>query len=167
MVQSRACLTAPIFTSARACGHQALVRTPSQGTTHYAEDLAGPPGLSCARGASLEETLGEDSPLATSMPAIPATEVQPEDHRNALDGKVLQKTPVLAMAQAQPCTGPASAPKLRQNRFKYRSDKYSREVRCFRSLTSTRPELPNFPLFGVFIILSRVWPVVCPGNPHE
>jgi len=31
----------------------------------------------------------------------PATEVQPEDHRNALDRKVLQKTPVLAMAQAQ------------------------------------------------------------------
>ena len=27
-------LTAPIFTSARACGHQALARTPSQGTTH-------------------------------------------------------------------------------------------------------------------------------------
>jgi len=33
--------------------------------------------------------------------ATPATEVQHEDHRNALDGKVLQKTPVLAMAQAQ------------------------------------------------------------------
>jgi nitrogen regulatory protein P-II 1 len=29
--------------------------------------------------------------------------VQPEDHRNALDRKVLQKTPVLAMAQAQTC----------------------------------------------------------------
>src|SRR5260370_6849350 len=37
------------------------------------------------------------------MPATPATEVQPEDHRNALDRKVLQKTPVLAMAQAQTC----------------------------------------------------------------
>ena len=49
-------------------------------------------------GASLEEMLGEDSPLATSMPATPATEVQPEDHRNALDRKVLQKTPVLAGA---------------------------------------------------------------------
>jgi len=47
--------------------------------------------------------LGEDSPLATSMPATPATEMQPEDHRNALDTKVLQKTPVLAMAQAQTC----------------------------------------------------------------
>src|SRR5260370_6274511 len=31
------------------------------------------------------------------------TEVQPEVHRNALDSKVLQKTPVLAMAQAQTC----------------------------------------------------------------
>jgi hypothetical protein len=35
--------------------------------------------------------------------ATAATEVQHEDHRNALDGKVLQKTPVLAMAQAQTC----------------------------------------------------------------
>ena len=103
LVQSRVCLTAPIFTSARACGHQALARTPSQGTTHHTDDLAGSLGLSCVRGASLEETLGEDSPLATSMPATPATEVQPEDHRNALDRKVLQKTPVLAMAQAQTC----------------------------------------------------------------
>src|ERR1700722_1277780 len=81
----RVCLTAPIFTSARACVHT--------------DDLAGSLGLSCVRGASLEETLGEDSPLATSMPATPATEVEPEDHRNALDRKVLQKTPVLAMAQ--------------------------------------------------------------------
>jgi len=60
-------------------------------------------GLSCVRGASLEETHGEDSPLATGMPATPATEVQPVDHRYALDRKVLQKTPVLAMAQAQTC----------------------------------------------------------------
>ena len=33
LVQSRVCLTAPIFTSERASGHQALARTPSQGTT--------------------------------------------------------------------------------------------------------------------------------------
>ena len=39
------------------------------------------------------------------MPATPATEVQPGDHRNVLDRKVLQKTPVLAMAQAQTCHG--------------------------------------------------------------
>jgi hypothetical protein len=89
--------------SARACGHQALARTPSQDTTHHADDLAGSLGLSCVLGASLEETLGENSSLATSMPETPGTEVQAEDHRNALDRKVLQKTPVLAMAQAQTC----------------------------------------------------------------
>ena len=49
---------------------------------------------------ALKRTFGEDSPLATSMPATPATEVQPEDHWNALDRKVLQKTPLLTMAQA-------------------------------------------------------------------
>jgi len=65
------CLTAPIFTSARACGHQALARTPSQGTTHHTDDLA---GSLCVLGASLEEMLGEDSPLATSMPATPASD---------------------------------------------------------------------------------------------
>jgi hypothetical protein len=99
------CLTAPIFTSARACGHQALARTPSQGTTHHTDDLAGSLGPSCVRGASLEETLGEDSPLATGMPATPATEVQPEDHRNALDRKVLQKTPASTqdLRHAQDC----------------------------------------------------------------
>jgi hypothetical protein len=68
---------------------------------------------------ALKETFGEDPQLATSMPATPATEAQHEDHRNALDGKVLQRTPVLAMAQAQRTIAPASAPKLRQNRFKY------------------------------------------------
>ena len=85
-----------IFRSARACGDQALARTPP-GVRHttpmISRYLVGSLGLSCLRGASLEETLGEDSPLATSMPATPATEVQPEDHRNALDSNVLQKTP--------------------------------------------------------------------------
>jgi hypothetical protein len=105
-----------LFTSACACVHQALAKTPSQGTTRHTDDLARSLGLSCVRGASLEETLGENSPLATSMPATPGTEVQSEDHRNALDRKVLQKTPVLAMAQAQTrhrsrkCTKVASEP---------------------------------------------------------
>ena len=76
---------------------------PSQGTTYHTDDLAGSLGLSCVRGASLEETLGENSPLATSMPATPGTEVEAEDHRNALDRKVLQKTPVLATTQALTC----------------------------------------------------------------
>src|ERR1700736_307156 len=47
-----------------------------------------------------------------------ATELQHENHRNALDGKVLQKTRVLAADPAQTATCPAGAPKLRQNRFK-------------------------------------------------
>ena len=59
--------------------------------------------LATVLGASLEETLREYSPLATSMPATPVNEMQHEDHRNALDGKVLQKTPVLATTQAQTC----------------------------------------------------------------
>jgi hypothetical protein len=40
-VQSQLCLTAPIFTSARACGHQALARTSSRGHAHHTDDLAG------------------------------------------------------------------------------------------------------------------------------
>jgi len=68
------CLTAPIFASARTRGHQALAGTPSQGTTHHTDDLAGSFGLSCVRGASLEKTFGEDSPLATSMPETPTSE---------------------------------------------------------------------------------------------
>jgi hypothetical protein len=42
-------------------------------------------------GRSLEETLGEDSSLATSMLATRANEGHPEDHRNALDMKALEK----------------------------------------------------------------------------
>jgi len=53
----------------RACGHEALARTPSQGTTHHTDDFAGSLGLSCVLGASLEETLGEDSPLAIQIAA--------------------------------------------------------------------------------------------------
>jgi hypothetical protein len=43
-------LKAPIFASARACGHQALARTPSEGSTRHTYDLAG----SLGRGANLE-----------------------------------------------------------------------------------------------------------------
>ena len=92
------CLTAPIFMSAR---HVVIKRWPGRyprRTTHRTDDLAESLGLSCVRGANLE-----DSSLATGMPTIPATEVQPEDHRNALDRKVLHKTPVLAMARARTC----------------------------------------------------------------
>jgi hypothetical protein len=51
--------------------------------------------------------------------ATPATEVQHNDHRNALGGNVLQKTPGSLWRKRKRATGPASAPKLRQNRFKY------------------------------------------------
>jgi hypothetical protein len=74
-----------------------------------------------AGGQALKETFGEDPPLATRMPATPAIEGKHEDHHNTLDGKVLQKARVLALAPAQTATRPVVAPKLRQNRFKYRS----------------------------------------------
>ena len=103
LVQSRLCLTVSIFRSARASGDQALARTPWQRATRT-------PMISLDRlvyrayGAqALNRRLFEDSPLATSMPATSATEVQPQDHRNALDSNVLQKTPALAMAEAQTC----------------------------------------------------------------
>jgi hypothetical protein len=66
----------------------------------------------------LKETFGEDPPLATRMPATPAIEGKHEDHHNTLDGKVLQKARVLALAPAQTATRPVVAPKLRQNRIK-------------------------------------------------
>ena len=157
------CLTAPIFRSARACGHQALARTPSQGTTHHTDDLAGSLGLSCVRGASVEETLGENSPLATSMPATPGTEVQAEDHRNALDRKVLQKTPVLAMAQAQTChrsrkcTKIASEPRNRRpfalSSAKSHTQSESREFVGKQPEQSVRPTIP-FP-FGLVSAVPR------------
>jgi hypothetical protein len=53
--------------------------------------------------------------------SIAVKSVQSEDHRNALDRKVLQKTPMLAMAQAQTCRRSRKCTKLRQNRFKYSS----------------------------------------------
>jgi hypothetical protein len=64
----------------------------------------------------LEGTLGE----IHRMQATPATKVQNEDYRNALDGKVLHKIRdsgirVLAVAPAQTATWSAVAPKLRQN----------------------------------------------------
>jgi hypothetical protein len=41
---------------------------PSQGATHYIDDLALSLGLPYVRGASLEETLGEDSALDRTPP---------------------------------------------------------------------------------------------------
>jgi hypothetical protein len=55
----------------------------------------------CVWGANLGERFGEDSPLAHSVPATPATQVQPEDRLRALDRKVSQRTPIPAMARAR------------------------------------------------------------------
>ena len=80
---------------------QTLAGTPSQGATHHSDNLIGSLGLSCVRGANLEGTFGKDSPLATGIAATPATDVHSEDHRSALDRKVLQRTPIAAMARAR------------------------------------------------------------------
>src|SRR5260370_42118782 len=67
------CLTAPIFhVGARMWSSTAGQDALPGHDKHHTDDLAGSLGLSCVRGASLEETLGEDSPLATNMPATPA-----------------------------------------------------------------------------------------------
>jgi hypothetical protein len=81
--------------------HQALAGTSSQGMPHRGDDLAGSLRLLCIWGANLGKTFGEDSPLATVVPATPATQTQPEDHVRALDRKVFQRTPIPAMARAR------------------------------------------------------------------
>jgi hypothetical protein len=53
--------------------------------------LVGSLGLSCVRGANLEGTFGKDSPLATGIPAMPATDVQSEEHRSALLDRLFDK----------------------------------------------------------------------------
>ena len=68
---------------------------------HRGDDLAGSLGLLCIWAANLGETFGKDSPLATGVPATPATQTQPEDHLRALDRKVFQRTPIPAMARAR------------------------------------------------------------------
>src|ERR1700693_2594419 len=81
--------------------HQALAGTSSQGATHHSDNLIGSLGLSCVRDANIEGTFGKDSPLATGIAATPATDMHSEDHRSALDRKVLQRTPIAAMARAR------------------------------------------------------------------
>ncbi len=87
----------------------------------HIDDLAGSLGPSCVRGASLEETLGEDSPLATSMPAIPATEVHLRTIEMLWTGRSCRRGQCWLWRKRKRATGPASASKLRQNRFKYRT----------------------------------------------
>src|SRR6202047_5529941 len=57
--------------------HQALAGTSSEGTPYCGDDLAGSLGLLCVWSANLGERFGEDSPLAHSIPATPATMIQP------------------------------------------------------------------------------------------
>jgi hypothetical protein len=51
--------------------------------------------------ATAVASIGKDSPLATCIAATPATDVRSEDHRSALDRKVLQRTPIAAMARVR------------------------------------------------------------------
>jgi hypothetical protein len=51
-------------------------RRPSQGTPHYTNDLAGSLGLSCVRGASLEETLGETDRSQSKIAANTSSELK-------------------------------------------------------------------------------------------
>ena len=68
---------------------------------HRGDDLVGSLGLLCVWGTNLWETFSEDSPLATGIPATPATQMQPEHHLRALDRKVFQRTPIPAMARVR------------------------------------------------------------------
>src|SRR5271154_5051461 len=49
---------------------------PPRACPHRGDDLAGSLGLLCIWAANLGETFGEDSPLATGVPATPATQTQ-------------------------------------------------------------------------------------------
>ena len=67
-------------------------------------------GQPCLNGRSLKFT--------ARNPHVGDTKVQHENHRNALNGNVLQKAEMLAMRKLKRATGAQSAPKLRQNRIK-------------------------------------------------
>jgi len=73
----------------------------------------------------------EDGDTNLSNPWPPAlTEVQHEDHRNALDVKALRKTPGALWRKRKRATGPASAPKLRQNRIECSSPRFKYNDYC-------------------------------------
>ena len=127
LVQARVCLTAPIFASSRACGHQALARTPSyRYRARHITTMISLHRLACR---ATGHTPGGHRGTAT-----PATEVQHNDHRNALGGNVLQKTPGSLWRKRKRATAPASAPKLRQNRIKCSSLRF----KCNRLLYLNR-----------------------------
>lgn len=103
-MQSGVWLTAPIFAAARAWWSSNSGRDALQGSAHHTDDLAG----SLGRSASLElkETFGEDLRSQPAYRQRQPTEAEHDDHRNALDGKALQRTPVYgsrAVSQDQSC----------------------------------------------------------------
>jgi hypothetical protein len=119
LVQSRVLfdnLTAPIVTSARANRHQTWTKTSSESTTHHGEISLD--RLVCRRCTGAQALKRRPVKIYRSQPTCRQHQrpgCKPEYHRNALNRKTLQKTPMLAMAQAQTCHRPASAPKLRLN----------------------------------------------------
>jgi hypothetical protein len=114
-VQSRVGLTAPIFTSARACGHQALARTPSQGTTHHTEISLD--RLACR--AYWTQALKRCSvKIHRSQPACR------QHQRPRCSLRIIGMLWTGRSCRRRQCSlrrkrKRASAPKLRQNRFKY------------------------------------------------
>jgi hypothetical protein len=93
-------------------------RTPSQRTTHHTDCLAGSLGLSCLRGASLDETIGEDHRFAPIMPTAPATRCSLRIIGMLWTGRSCRRRQCSLWRKGKRATGPADAPKLRQNRFK-------------------------------------------------
>ena len=135
LVQSRVCLTAPIFTSARACGHQALTRTPSQGTTHT--PMISLDRLVC-RAYGAQALKRRSVKIHRSQPACR----QHQRPRCSLriigmlwTGRSCRRRQCWLWRKRERATGPASAPKLRQNRFK-----------CNRYLLrQLAPLVPSYP----------------------
>jgi hypothetical protein len=85
-----------------------------RGTAHHTDDFADHLVRRAYSTQALKRRSVKIHRSQSRLPPTPATGMQPGDHRNALDRKVLQKTQ-LAMAQSQICHRFASAPKLRQN----------------------------------------------------
>src|SRR6202521_6229195 len=109
LVQSRVCFSAQIFTSGRAYRHRALARRPSEGTPHHTNDLAGSLGLSCVRGARRELT--EEGQHQRPRCSVRITIM-------LWTGRPCRRGQCWLWRKGKGATGPASAPKLRQNRIK-------------------------------------------------
>ena len=76
---------------------------------------------------------GHSVKIHRSLPRLPdnrATGVQPEDHRNALDRKALQKTPVLAMAQAKTCHRSRKCTKVASEPIQVQVVRFTCDLHC-------------------------------------